>query len=521
MAYYQTSQEPLFPQYQPQYQPQYNQQQYNQQPPPSTAPFGKTYAPVPVTNPPQFVERPRWNDLWAVFLFAVFVAAFIVFAILGVPYVITSFQTGQFTLPSDTSSQSTSIGLSVKEIVGLLAASVGTGIIFSVIYFFLMLTFPGPLISFSYFLNVLLMAAAAVYFFYLGIYIAGGIYALFAVLVGVTYFWIRSRIPFSKLVLQTVCKITAKFNGTLFVALGGLVVSAAFSILWLVTVLGMAEFGTAKNLSNTVLIVILVVLVFINFWFNEVVRNTVHTTVAGTFASYFFLGMQLPNSDQVTLPARHTTIKSLGRALTSSFGSICFGSLLVSLIRTMKFLAQMAQQESAQDGNIFCCLISSCLECILSCFADLLDFFNKYAYTEIAIYGKPYCDAGRDTWNLIKYKGIDLIINDSMIGNVLAMGSLFAALICALVGYLFVHFNNGLGNYGNQAGVYVAVCLISAFIGAWLFLVLLEVVDAGTCATFVCLAEDPATIQRQQPGLFLQVQERFPQVTWGMQSNAY
>ncbi|TPX69192.1 hypothetical protein CcCBS67573_g06927 [Chytriomyces confervae] len=233
------------------------------------------------------------------------------------------------------------------------------------------------------------------------------------------------------------------------------------------------------------------------------------------------MGMQQPNSDKISLPSSHTTAKSLGRALTTSFGSICFGSLLVSIIRTLKFIAQMAKNDSASDGNILCCVVAMCFECILACLADILDYFNKYAYTEIAIYGKSYCEGGKDAWNLFQYKGIDMIINDCLIGYVLGMGSFLSAILCAFAGFLFVFTKGGLGTLGNGVGVYVGVCLISAFIGMWLFLVLLEVVDSGTAATFVCLAEDPATIQRQQPRFFESIQQRFPEVSWGMQSIAY
>jgi hypothetical protein len=43
----------------------------------------------------------------------------------------------------------------------------------------------------------------------------------------------------------------------------------------------------------------------------------------------------------------------------------------------------------------------------------------------VAIYGKDYCTAGKDTWRLVKSRGIDAIINDCLIGSVLAVGSLF------------------------------------------------------------------------------------------------
>lgn len=54
----------------------------------------------------------------------------------------------------------------------------------------------------------------------------------------------------------------------------------------------------------------------------------------------------------------------------------------------------------------------------------------------MAIYGKDFCTAGKDTWRLIKSRGIDAIINDSLIGNVLGFGMLFTGLFAGGFGLL-------------------------------------------------------------------------------------
>lgn len=40
----------------------------------------------------------------------------------------------------------------------------------------------------------------------------------------------------------------------------------------------------------------------------------------------------------------------------------------------------------------------------------------------MAIYGKPFIPAARQTWTMIKDRGIEAMINDNLIGNVLFMG---------------------------------------------------------------------------------------------------
>ena len=84
--------------------------------------------------------------------------------------------------------------------------------------------------------------------------------------------------------------------------------------------------------------------------------------------------------------------------------------------------------------------LALCAECFLSCIEGLVEYFNRYAYIEIgrqrslltiaarprvpadphsslpALYGKPYLSAAKDTWRLFKDRGIDAIINDSLVG---------------------------------------------------------------------------------------------------------
>ena len=37
----------------------------------------------------------------------------------------------------------------------------------------------------------------------------------------------------------------------------------------------------------------------------------------------------------------------------------------------------------------------------------LIEFFNRLAYVNIALYGNSYIAAAKETWTLVKAKGID------------------------------------------------------------------------------------------------------------------
>lgn len=52
-------------------------------------------------------------------------------------------------------------------------------------------------------------------------------------------------------------------------------------------------------------------------------------------------------------------------------------------------------------------------------------FINRYAFSHIALYGKAYIPAAKDTWTMMKNRGIDALVNDCLIGPVLTMVSYF------------------------------------------------------------------------------------------------
>lgn len=77
----------------------------------------------------------------------------------------------------------------------------------------------------------------------------------------------------------------------------------------------------------------LIYLVLLLYWMLEVVKNVVHVTTSGVVATWYFLQDNIP---------RNPTLSSLRRSVTTSLGSITFGSLIVAFIKTLRFLVRMA-----------------------------------------------------------------------------------------------------------------------------------------------------------------------------------
>ena len=118
------------------------------------------------------------------------------------------------------------------------------------------------------------------------------------------------------------------------------------------------------------------------------------------------------------------------RALTTSFGSICFGSLLVAIVQALKTLANEARQNG--DAGILACIA----ECILACLQSLLEYFNKWAFIYVGLYGYGYLEAGKNVITLFRNRGWDAIVADDLVGNVLFLVSILVGALTGVVGII-------------------------------------------------------------------------------------
>lgn len=124
------------------------------------------------------------------------------------------------------------------------------------------------------------------------------------------------------------------------------------------------------------------------------------------------------------------TWASFKRATTTSFGSICFGSLFLSVVRAAH---QMLQEMRKSENNACVCLAG----CLLQCIDAVATYFNRYAFTYVAMYGTSFVESGKEAFNLFHQRGLDAIINDQLISNVFTLMAFGSGVLVALVGYGF------------------------------------------------------------------------------------
>jgi hypothetical protein len=115
--------------------------------------------------------------------------------------------------------------------------------------------------------------------------------------------------------------------------------------------------------------VFMIGLLFAFYWTQQVVQNIMHVTTAGIVGSWWFSAMADPSFCSPTVTS------SLSRSLTYSFGSICFGSLLVAVFQTLEKLAR-SSRNNGRGGSLIGCLVQVFSKLVLA-----IDLHTLFAHT--------------------------------------------------------------------------------------------------------------------------------------------
>lgn len=199
----------------------------------------------------------------------------------------------------------------------------------------------------------------------------------------------------------------------------------------------------------------------------------------GVYGTYYFFGN-----------TQSSPRKAAKRTLTTSFGSVCLGSLVVSIIETLRTLFR--SQRDRDNDNI----ANVCLDCILSCIESVTAYISKFAFTRVAVYGESFLTAARNTYDLFKSKGIDVLISDELSGFALVSGAIIGGVVAGLIGAISSLF------IFKDAGVFVIIGISCFIIGSGIVSIILSVLTSGVATFLVLWADEPQALQTNHPRLY-------------------
>ncbi|CAA2977578.1 CTL DDB_G0274487 [Olea europaea subsp. europaea] len=300
---------------------------------------------------------------------------------------------------------------------------------------------------------------------------------------------IDSRLPFTMLVLQRAVKMVWNIPEVLQVAC----IFMLFMLLWL----ALWSFGSAGvvalSIGDSGRWWLLVVLSVSLFWTGAVLCNVVHVIVSGMVFLVLFHGGQ----EATSMPPK-PLMNSLRYAFTTSFGSICYGSLFTAAIRTLRWEIRGLRSKIGKNECLLCCV-----DFLFHLVEFLVRWFNKYAYVQIAVYGKNFNRSAKDAWELFQSTGVEALIAYDCSGAVLLMATLLGGLIagtCAGV-WAWIKHSDRVMMVGSTAMLMGMILVGLATV----------VVESAVTSIYICYAEDPSLINRWDSAFFTLISEKLHQ----------
>jgi len=330
------------------------------------------------------------------------------------------------------------------------------------------------------------------------------VFGLLALLTLLYMFCVRNRIKFASAHLYVSGKALFTLPMTVVVAFVMVFVQFGWVVTWVVGTGGLAYtqgYITVEGDSCTAssckietnagpIIGIVFGMFFVLDWGCIVVNNIVSVTVAGAVASWKI---------RTTTPCM--TMTAWLRAVTLNLGSICFGSLIVAILETIKQTLNFIASIFGNSGNCCAACIVGCVACCVGCIENAIQIFNRYAYVYVGVHGYSFITAGKHVTEMFAQKGWSMIVNDDLTGNVLWLGKIAVGALSAWMGWGLAK-HNADGSLSNISEPEWIVGFGAFLIGYAVCNVFMNVISGSVATIFVLWAEDPFGWQVSHPDAY-------------------
>jgi len=367
----------------------------------------------------------------------------------------------------------------------------------------ILMAIPNFLMKTALIFTIVLSGVSSLLGFYYGGVIFGivGVICFAAMLCFARAAW--PRIPFATANLVTSITAIRQNCGLIILSLFSVITAFGWTLIWSISISGiMAKMDrnqcdennldqNEKDCNGKVQTHYGYLFLFLVSYFftHQVIKNTMHVTVSGVIGTWWFV----PEEGKGC--CSRGIRDSVKRSLTTSFGSICFGSILVAIVEALKQLAHQARANGSDYPFLICIA-----ECILGCLESILEYFNTWAFVYVGLYGYGYLDAGKNVMKLFKECGWSAYLTDNLVGIVLGMICFLTGLLTAAFGVGFEAVVDWFEGYNEVEGRVISA-IIGMISGVVLCSIVMSVIDSGVNSVIVLFAEAPFELEENYPEL--------------------
>lgn len=144
-----------------------------------------------------------------------------------------------------------------------------------------------------------------------------------------------------------------------------------------------------------------------------------------------------------------------------------------------------------------------------------MEYFNKWAFIYVGIYGYGYIEAGKGVMALFKDRGWEAIIADDLVGMVLGMLSLVVGLVTGALCLIFESQTDWFDEFKDDADpesetfVKTVLFILGLIVGLVMCSILMSSIDSAVLAVIVLFAECPGEFDENYPELSRQMRDAY------------
>lgn len=180
-------------------------------------------------------------------------------------------------------------------------------------------------------------------------------------------------------------------------------------------------------------------------------------------------------------------------------GSICFGSLLVALITTLRHLQRKSRSEGRR--SLASEILYIIIDVILSILQDIMEFINEWVFVYMALYGESYVNSIKSAYNNVAKGANNTLINSLCVFPMLGLFSLsiaigYIALIIFMYDVVSVTYQQWLGIVAVGLSVFL---VINVYMIMW---------DAAVKAFLFGYDKEPYSVRNKFPETYEMLEEQ-------------
>lgn len=265
------------------------------------------------------------------------------------------------------------------------------------------------------------------------IYVAVGLFFL------IVLFMYR-RIQLAIAIMKSGAIFLKDVPSIIFVPIIMFLLSVAFFIYWVLAIIYIYSSGDLKKTNSVVA----------RISWDDSTRNSLYFEIVGIIwissmkiaLTQFIIACTVCiwyfNRDKA---AWGSVCKSAYIAIRYHLGTLAFGSLLLSLIKIIKYILWYIQEKvykSGFEGNKLVKWTCRCIQCYVDCFERFIKFIDKNAYIQTALTGDGFCIAAKNAFNLILENALRFAALGA-IGDIFKiLGKIFITCLSSYIGFLLI-----------------------------------------------------------------------------------